>query len=97
VGQPTGGGMGAVVVNPVARIPLPRQFSRKSGGQPDRMRKVPTPPPSRTPKRESSTEPGCYPIQGRNALKQRSNPQPNKFRAQQQDGPTSSIATPASA
>jgi len=98
VGQPHRGGMGAVVVNPVARIPLPPASLPQIGGQPDRIAGAHPPPKPHSKARVVEPEPDAIPIQGRNALKHTlESSTPNKFRAQQQDRPTSSIATPASA
>ena len=88
-GSPTGGGMGAVVVNPVARIPLPARQSPANPVANQTESQVPTPPPKPHSKaRVVEPEPDAIPIQGRNALKHTlESSTPNKFRAQQQDRP----------
>ncbi len=85
-GSPTGGGMGAVAVNPVARIPLPARQSPENPVANQTESQVPTPPPKLHPKaRVVEPEPEAIPIQGRNAQKHPVESAPNKFRAQQQD------------
>jgi len=87
-GSPTGGGMGAVAVNPVARIPLPARQSPENPVANQTESQVPTPPPEQHHKtRVVETEPDAIPIQGRNAQKHTSESAPNKFREQQQDRP----------
>src|ERR1019366_7155225 len=87
-GNPTGGGMGSVAVNPVAHIPLPARQSPENPVANQTESQVPTPPP----KLKSKThvveeEPDVIPIQGRNAQHHTAESTPNKFRAQQQDRP----------
>jgi len=87
-GSPTGGGMGAVAVNPVARIPLPARQSPENPVANQTESQVPTPPPELHHKaRVVEPEPDAIPIQGRNAPKHTSESAPNKFREQQQDRP----------
>jgi protein TonB len=88
-GSPTGGAMGAVAVNPVARIPLPARQSPENPVANQTESQVPTPPPKlHTKARVVAPEPDAIPIQGRNARKNTAeSAAPNKFRAQQQDQP----------
>jgi protein TonB len=88
-GSPTGGGgMGSVVVNPVARIPLPARQSPENPVANQTESQVPTPPPKLKSKaRVIEEEPDAIPIQGRNAQKRTGESTPNKFREQQQDQP----------
>jgi periplasmic protein TonB len=87
-GSPTGGGMGAVAVNPVARVPLPARQAPENPVANQTESQVPTPPPKLHPKaRVVEPEPDAIPIQGRNAQHLLSESAPNKFRAQQQDKP----------
>lgn len=90
-GSPTGGGMGAVAVNPVARIPLPARRAAENPVANQTESQVPTPPPKPKPQpkaRVREPEPDAIPLQGRYAQKPtRESSTPNKFRAQQQDHP----------
>jgi protein TonB len=87
-GDPTGGGMGAVAVNPVARIPLPARQSPENPVANETESQVPTPPTKlRSKPRTFEDEPDAIPLEGRNAQKQPSESAPNKFREQQQDQP----------
>ena len=88
-GSPTGGGMGAVAVNPVARIPLPARQSPENPVANQTESQVPTPPPKLHHKaRVFEPEPDAIPIQARNAQKRTlESSAPNKFREQQQDRP----------
>lgn len=87
-GSPNGGGMGAVAVNPVARIPLPARQSPENPVANQTESQVPTPPPKLHSKPAViEPEPDAIPIQGRNAQKRTSESAPNKFREQQQDRP----------
>jgi len=86
-GSPTGGGMGAVAVNPVARIPLPARQAAENPVANETESQVPTPPPEEHAKaRAIEEEPDAIPIQGRKA-QQREAAAPNKFREQQQYQP----------
>ena len=87
-GSPTGGAMGSVVVNPVARIPLPARQSPENPVANETESQVPTPPVKQSKARVGEDEPDAIPIQGRNAQKRtRESAAPNKFREQQQDQP----------
>jgi protein TonB len=87
-GSPTGGGMGAVAVNPVARIPLPARRAAENPVANETESQVPAPPDQLHAKaRTYEDEPDAIPIPGRNARKSSSEAAPNKFRAQQQDRP----------
>jgi protein TonB len=90
MGSPTGGGMGAFMVNPVASIPLPNQGGRENPVANDTKSQVPTPP---TPKQKIKPIPKVKtPLPDAIALKSERaptkrqpevQPQPNKFRDQQ--------------
>jgi protein TonB len=88
-GSPTGGGMGAVAVNPVAHIPLPARQAAENPVANETESQVPTPPPEeRSKARVVEEEPDAIPISGRDARKRVSeSAAPNKFREQQQDRP----------
>src|ERR1019366_4600654 len=71
-GNPTGGGMGSVAVNPVARIPLPARQSPENPVANQTESQVPTPPPKlkTQPKpRLREPEPDAILLKGRNAQK----------------------------
>jgi protein TonB len=90
IGSPTGGGMGAFMVNPVASIPLPNQGGRENPVANDTKSQVPTPP---TPKEKTkpipkvkAPLPDAIPLKSEKAQTKRQSevqPQPNKFRDQQ--------------
>jgi len=88
-GNPTGGGMGAVAVNPVAHIPLPARQAPENPVANQTESQVPTPPPRAKPKeRVREPEPDAIPLQGREAPKRaREAAAPNRFREQQVDRP----------
>lgn len=93
-GSPTGGGWGAVTVNPVAKIPLPQRSGPQNPVANDTESQVPTPPP--TPKAKpqpkvapKQPDPKAIALKSRNADRR---PQPdysapNKYREQQKDLP----------
>jgi periplasmic protein TonB len=91
-GNPTGGGFGAVAVNPVARIPLPSHAGPQNPVANDTKSMVPTPPPkAKSQPKPSAKEPdaNAIPIKSRTA---KATPKPaysapNKFREQQKDLP----------
>jgi periplasmic protein TonB len=91
-GNPTGGGFGSVVVNPVARIPLPSTAGPQNPVASDTKSMVPTPPPKAKPQpKPQAKQPDAtaIPIKG-GAAKARPKPTysaPNKFREQQKDLP----------
>jgi protein TonB len=92
-GSPTGGGMGSVVVNPVARIPLPAKTGPQNPVANDTKSMAPTPPPKPKPqpKVQPKEDPNAIPLKSRMA-KEKYRPQPsysaqNKFREQQKDVP----------
>jgi protein TonB len=86
-GSPNGGGIGAVAVNPVARLPLPAREAAENPVANETESQVPTPPPERKRAKERVfEEPDAVPIRGRKA-ESRAESAPNKFREQQQDQP----------
>jgi len=91
-GSPTGGGFGSVVVNPVARIPLPQRTGPQNPVANDTQSMVPTPPPKTKPQpKQQAKQPdaNAIPIKSRSA-ERRPKPAsltPNKFREQQTDLP----------
>ncbi len=90
-GSPTGGGIGAVAVNPVARIPLPARQAPENPVANQTESQVPTPPPKPKPHpkaRVEEPEPDAIPLKGRNAQTHMNEySAPNKFRQQQQFRP----------
>ncbi len=93
LGDPNGGRMGAVAVNPVASIPLPQHEGPKNPVAVDTESHVPTPVTKPAPKSQPKVklpDPKAIPIPSRNAkaTRQRAEAEPvNKFRAKQQDLP----------
>jgi protein TonB len=93
LGDPNGGRMGAVTVNPVATIPLPAHEGPKNPVAVDTESHVPTPVTKPAPKaipKVKPPDPKAIPIPSRNPkeLKSRAEAEPvNKFRAQQKDLP----------
>lgn len=92
-GSPTGGGFGAVAVNPVARIPLPSRNAPQNPVANDTKSMAPTPPPKPKPqpKAPPKEDLNAIPLKSRMA-KQKEKPRPtysaqNKFREQQKDLP----------
>jgi periplasmic protein TonB len=90
-GSPTGGGFGAVAVNPVARIPLPSNAGPQNPVANDTKSMVPTPPPKAKPQPKAQPkqpDETAIALKGR-AAKERPKPYsaPNKFREQQKDLP----------
>lgn len=89
-GNPTGGGFGSVVVNPVARIPLPPNPGRENPVANDTKSMVPTPPPKAKPQPKpqiKQPDADAIPIKSRTAKAQ---PKPtqqalNKFREMQKE------------
>ena len=102
LGDPNGGRMGAVAVNPVASIALPSQTGPKNPVASDTQSAVPEPvsKPKPVPK-VKAPDPTAIPIPSRNAKATRPSEAasaPNKWRAQQKDLPnqlTSSAGTRA--
>jgi len=88
-GSPTGGAAGSVVVNPVAKIPLPaRPAAPENPVANDTESEVPTPPPEPKHARERVIEePDAIPLQGRKAHSHAETAAPNSFREQQHDQP----------
>ncbi|MGB9456206.1 MAG: TonB family protein [Bryobacteraceae bacterium] len=89
-GSPTGGRVGAVAVNPVARIPLPAREAAENPVANQTESQVPTPPkPKPQPRaRVEEPEPDAIPLKGRNLQKHLAeSAAPNKFREQQRDRP----------
>jgi len=85
-GSPTGGGIGAVAVNPVARIPLPARQAPQNPVANQTESQVPTPPPQPKAKpkpRVEEFEPDAIPLKGRNLRYNRESAVANKFREQQ--------------
>lgn len=100
-GSPTGGGFGAVAVNPVARIPLPSNPGPQNPVANDTKSMVPTPPPKAKPQPKAAAkqpDATAIPIKGRMA-KDRPKPYstPNKFREQQKDLPNQLYSSTGSA
>jgi len=103
MGDPHGGGMGGMLVNPVSAIPLPNQGGRENPVANDTKSQVPTPPvPKEKPKpipKVKAPEPDAIPLKSERAPKKRHveeepPPQPNRFRDQQQYNP-SQLYSPA--
>ncbi len=91
MGSPTGGGIGSVMVNPVASIPLPSQSGPKNPVANDTESAVPEPKPkAKTQPKVKVPEPDAIPLNSRNAAKKRpaeAASRPNKWREQQKDLP----------
>jgi protein TonB len=97
IGSPTGGGMGAFMVNPVATIPLPNRGGRENPVANDTKSQVPTPP---APKEKAKPvpkvkvpEPDAVPLKSAKApvkhqREYQPQPQPNKFRDQETYNPS---------
>lgn len=95
-GDLNGGGMGAVAVNPVARIPLPGRTGPVNPVANDTESVVPTPPPKAKPQpKVTAPDPHAIALQSRNATKKAAQPSspPNKFREQQKDLPNQLYST----
>lgn len=97
LGNPTGGGFGSVLVNPVARIPLPSNNGPQNPVANDTKSMVPTAPPKAKsqPKAPPKVDPNAIALKGAKAQKQ---PKPvysapNKFREQQKDLPNQVYST----
>ncbi|HUB82880.1 MAG TPA: TonB family protein [Bryobacteraceae bacterium] len=98
MGSPTGGGMGAYMVNPVKSIPLPNQGGRENPVANDTKSQVPTPPaPKVKPKpipKVRVPEPDAIPLKSERApIKHRAEVQPppqpnNTFREKQTYSPS---------
>lgn len=90
--QDAGGGMGAISVNVVGRVPLPAMSGRINPVANETEAQVPAPPPKvKEQRRAREPEPDAIPIRSKNA-KRRAAPESasasaNKWRAQQQDRP----------
>jgi len=90
MGSPTGGGLGGVMVNPVASIPLPNRGGPENPVANDTESHVPTPPAPKTkakpaPK-EKTPPPDAIALKAEKAAKKRAPEpaaQPNKFRDKQ--------------
>jgi protein TonB len=92
MGSPTGGGMGGMLVNPVASIPMPNRGGPRNPVANDTQSQVPTPP---TPKEKVKPIPKARaplpdaiplksnraPVKTQTAVKPQ--PQPNKYREEQ--------------
>jgi protein TonB len=94
MGSPTGGGMGGVLVNPVASIPLPNRGGPENPVANDTKSQVPTPPtPKEKPKpaaKEKAPPPDAIALKSAKALAKRpaeTPQQPNKFRDSKQYAP----------
>lgn len=94
MGSPTGGGMGAYMVNPVKSIPIPNQGGPENPVANDTKSQVPTPP---VPKEKTKPIPkakapdlDAIPLKSDKTLKHRAEaqPQPNKFREKQTYSPS---------
>jgi protein TonB len=94
--QDAGGGMGAISVNVVGRVPLPAVSGRINPLASDTEAQVPAPPPkAKEQRRAREPEPDAIPIHSKNAPRR---PAPesasaNKWRAQQQDRPNQMYGT----
>jgi protein TonB len=92
-GSPTGGGLGAVAVNPVVRIPLPSRNAPQNPVANDTKSMAPTPPPKAKPQPKTAPklDANAIPLKSRFAKeKDRPSPSysaPNRFREQQKDLP----------
>lgn len=88
-GDPTGGGIGSVSVNPVATIPLPSRGGPVNPVANDTESRVPEPPAKTKPTAaEREPDPDAIAIKGKRQKKNtRASSAPNKFRAQQKDQP----------
>lgn len=90
MGDPHGGGFGAVAVNTVATIPLPQRTGPVNPVANDTKSAVPTPPPEVKAKpKAKEPEPDAIPIGKLDKRKASPRPEspPNKFRAQQTYAP----------
>jgi periplasmic protein TonB len=91
-GDPTGGGMGSVTVNPVNSIPLPSRAGEMNPVANDTESAVPAPPPAKT-KSQPKTEPPdpkAIPLKKLKDIPPREIPprsQPNKWAAEQKYQP----------
>jgi periplasmic protein TonB len=92
MGSLTGGGMGGVMVNPVASIPLPNRGGPENPVANDTQSQVPTPPaPKEKPKpvpKPKAPPADAIPLKSDRALAKRQAEapvQPNKYRDQQKD------------
>lgn len=90
IGSPTGGGMGGVLVNPVASIPIPNRGGPENPVANPTQSQVPTPPaPKEKAKavpKAKAPPPDAVPLKSNKALAKRqaeAPTQPNKFRDQQ--------------
>ena len=89
IGSPAGGGMGGILVNPVATIPVPNRGGPENPVANDTQSHVPTPPPPKEktkPLPKAKTPPpDAIPLKSDKALAKRQQEpqsQPNKFREQ---------------
>ena len=88
--QDAGGGMGAISVNVVGRVPLPAASGRINPVANETESQVPAPPPKvKEQRRAPEPEPDAIPIRGKNATRRAAaeSASTNKWRAQQQDRP----------
>jgi protein TonB len=89
MGSPTGGGMGGVLVNPVASIPLPNRGGRENPVANDTKSQVPTPPPpkekAKPAAKEKAPPPDAIALKSPKAPKRQAetSTQPNKYREQE--------------
>lgn len=99
-GDPHGGGMGSVIVTPVASIKLPSPEGPANPVANDTESHVPEPPAKKkAAEKVRAPDPDAIPIKSRNATRrtsERASSQPNKFREQQQDRPNQ-LYTPGGA
>lgn len=89
-GDPSGGGIGSVTVNPVATIPLPSRGGLVNPVANDTESKVPEPPPKNKARAaEKEPDPTAIAIKSRRekAREARAEASQNKWRAQQKDLP----------
>ena len=91
MGDPHGGGFGAVTITPTATIPLPPKSGPVNPVANDTQSQVPSPPPAAKPRaRMMAQEPDAVPIPSPDALKrarEKAAADANKWRAQQRDLP----------
>lgn len=99
IGSPTGGGMGAFMVNPVTTIPLPNRGGAENPVANDTKSQVPTPPAPKekvkpipkvkAPPLDAVALPSKHaPARRERELEPQIPPQPNKFREQQTYNPS---------
>jgi periplasmic protein TonB len=97
-GDVRGGGLGAVAVNVVATIPIPRRSGPENPLANNTPSLVPTPPLKAKPKPEvQEPEPNAIPIKRRNAKPSGAASERNTFREKQQEPENQIYSTPGQA